>query len=78
MEGYDPRVADRIGHFTLVLSGTACAVGFRRVPAFLWIAAYVLSALGASEGMEEKAEPIAFRLAPWSRVVWRVDGSMLA
>ncbi len=54
MEGYDPRVANSIGHFTLVLSAIACAVGFTRVPVFLWIGAYVLSAFGASKAWKKK------------------------
>jgi hypothetical protein len=56
MEGYDPSVANRIGHFTLALSAIACAVGFRRVPVFLWIAAYLLSAWGASNAWRKKPD----------------------
>ncbi len=65
MEGYDPRVANRIGHCTLALSAVACAVAFRRVPVFLWIAAYVLSALGASNAWKKRPNlsPLGWLLA---------------
>jgi hypothetical protein len=54
VSSYNPSTANKIGHLILALSAIACVAGFRGVPVFVWILAYVVAAAAASTAWREK------------------------